>query len=206
MTAALMGWREEPLDALGDDAPIAAGAALLMRARALVDAKKEEWTARGLWPVQQGHRDLLKTDPLLLVSAAADLLRDLVPRHRCEKEQIERAAEMCDDLLYLKSAFVLARRWLAGEYQRVRTADPPSPRGEVVKAKFAMKRARPFALVVEGSYMPMHVPLTTTTLQVRPVRLTRTHRPVRLTRTHRSAVVGDAGQQGSSRGSSGPCR
>ena len=82
MTAALMGWRELPLTE-GDMGGLAVPAGLLDRANVKATALVQTWKARGLHPVQAGQQRLLDRDPLLLVSAAADLLRDILPRHRC---------------------------------------------------------------------------------------------------------------------------
>jgi hypothetical protein len=84
MTAALMGWRQLPL-ADEDLGGLTVPAALLARANSTVESMVNAWTARGIWPVQQGNRDLLQRQPLLLVSAAADLLSALVPIHRCAR-------------------------------------------------------------------------------------------------------------------------
>lgn len=81
MTAALMGWRALPLTE-GDLEGLTLPPGLLARANALLAVKVNTWTAHGIWPIQKGNRDLLKHEPLLLVSAAADLLSDLVPIHR----------------------------------------------------------------------------------------------------------------------------
>eukprot|EP00198_Chlamydomonas_reinhardtii_P009485 XP_001698822.1 predicted protein [Chlamydomonas reinhardtii] len=57
------------------------------------------------------------------------------------------------------------RRWLATVYERLKTANPPAPPGEVRSANFAMKRAQTYALIIEASSMPLHIPLTNTIIQ-----------------------------------------
>lgn len=166
MTAALMGWRQLPLTE-ADLGGLAVPDALLARANATVAPLVAAWTARGIWPIQRGSRGLLQREPLCLVSAAADLLCGLQPIRRCAVLGVHAYPFACwyvcrgPEVVCAQSC-----RWLATVYERLKTANPPAPPGEVQSANFAMKRAQTYALIIEASSMPLHIPLTNTIIQV----------------------------------------